>query len=263
MAATPESGLLLRPHARRVAPAVHVAAAAGLGKRYGNGVEALRNLDVQIQQGEMVGLLGPSGSGKTTLLRLLAGAVWPTSGTLHVFGEDVATQRGVRLRARRRRVAAVAQQHGLVPHLSVLQNVVLGRAGAVPLWRALRLVLVPSRGERDAAYGALAAVGIGELLDRPVETLSGGQQQRVAVARALLHGGELVVADEPVASVDQETAEVILAVLRRLVDDEGRTVVVSLHQPALARRFCTRLVTLDRGQLVSDRASTALVAETL
>ena len=246
----------------RAAPAAHTepVVAAGLGKRYLNGVEALRDLHLRIERGELVGLLGQSGSGKTTLLRLLAGAIWPTAGTLRVFGEDVATQRGARLRARRRRVATVAQQHSLVPHLSALQNVLLGRAGAVPLWRALRAVLAPTREERDAAYGVLDSLGVGGLLDRPVETLSGGQQQRVAVARALLHGGELVVADEPVASVDQETAEVILTVLRRLVEHGGRTVVVSLHQPALARQFCTRLVTLAQGQLVLDRPNAAPTA---
>lgn len=245
------------PSAAAVGAVAPVVAASALGKRYGNGVDALSSLDMQVERGEMVGLLGPSGSGKTTLLRLLAGAIWPTSGTLRVLGEDVVAQRGARLRARRRRIATIAQQHSLVAHLSVLQNVLLGCAGRVPLWRALRAMLAPTPAEREAAYGVLDSLDIGGMLDRPVETLSGGQQQRVAVARALLHGGELVVADEPVASVDQDTAEVILTVLRRLVEDGGRTVVVSLHQPALARRFCTRLITLDQGRLVSDQPTTS------
>ena len=226
--------------------------AIDVGKRYANGVDGLRGVSLRVGRGEMVGLLGPSGSGKTTLLRLVAGAIWPTTGTLRVLGEDVWEQRGRRLRTWRRRVANIAQQHSLVPHVSVLQNVLLGQAGQVPLWRALLSTVAPASEEREAAYRLLSALEIGELLNRPVETLSGGQQQRVAVARALLHGGELVVADEPVASVDQETAELLLAILRRLAKADGRTVLVSLHQPALAERFCTRLITLHRGALMDD-----------
>ncbi len=226
--------------------------AAGLSKRYPNGADALRAVDLRVSRGEMVGLLGPSGAGKTTLLRLAGAAAWPTSGALRVLGEDVFSLRGGRLRALRRRVATIAQQHSLIPRVTAQQNVLLGLAGGRPLWRSLRSALAPSDGERAAAHRALASLNIGEALDRPVDSLSGGQQQRVAVARALLQGGELVLADEPVASVDQETAEQILAVLRHLVDEEGRTVLVSLHQRALAMRFCTRIVTLARGAVVYD-----------
>ncbi len=226
--------------------------AAGVSKRYPNGADALRAVDLRVSRGEMVGLLGPSGAGKTTLLRLAGAAAWPTSGTLRVLGEDVFSLHGRRLRALRGRVATIAQQHSLIPRVTAQQNVLLGRAGGRPLWRALRASLAPSDGERAAAHRALASLSIGEALDRPVDSLSGGQQQRVAVARALLQGGELVLADEPVASVDQETAEQILAVLRRLVNEEGRTVLVSLHQPALALRYCTRIVTLARGAVVYD-----------
>ena len=226
--------------------------AAGLTKRYPNGADALRAVDLRVSRGEMVGLLGPSGAGKTTLLRLAGAAAWPTSGALRVLGEDVFSLRGGRLRALRRRVATIAQQHSLIPRVTAQQNVLLGLAGGRPLWRSLRSALAPSDGERAAAHRALASLNIGEALDRPVDSLSGGQQQRVAVARALVQGGELVLADEPVASVDQETAEQILAVLRHLVDEEGRTVLVSLHQRALAMRFCTRIVTLARGAVVYD-----------
>ena len=226
--------------------------AAGLSKRYPNGADALRAVDLRVSRGEMVGLLGPSGAGKTTLLRLAGAAAWPTSGALRVLGEDVFSLRGGRLRALRRRVATIAQQHSLIPRVTAQQNVLLGLAGGRPLWRSLRSALAPSDGERAAAHRALASLNIGEALDRPVDSLSGGQQQRVAVARALVQGGELVLADEPVASVDQETAEQILAVLRHLVDEEGRTVLVSLHQRALAMRFCTRIVTLARGAIVYD-----------
>ena len=225
--------------------------ARGLIKRYPNGVEALRGVDLYVRPGEMVGLLGPSGAGKTTLLRLLGLAVWPTAGTLHVLGRDVTLLRGARLHAARRRIAAVAQQHSLVPRATARHNVLLGRAGGAPLWRALLAALRPTAADRAAAFAALAEVGIGALLNRPVDSLSGGQQQRVAVARALLHGGDLLLADEPVASVDQETAELILGVLRNF-SARGGAVLVSLHQSALAHRFCTRLLVLRDGQVEYD-----------
>ena len=229
-----------------------VVAAAGLGKRYPNGTDALRGVDLGVERGELVGLLGPSGSGKTTLLRLVYGALRPTSGSLTVLGEDVAALRGARLRALRRRVAAIAQQHGLVARSSVLHNVLLGRLGSAPLWRLLWSSLAAGAEERAAAHRLLVALGLGGALYQRVDALSGGQQQRVAVARALLQGGDLLVADEPVASVDHDTAEVILGVLRRLVDEKGQTVLVSLHQRPLALAFCTRLVGLARGVVVYD-----------
>ncbi len=234
--------------------------AVNVSKSYGGGAVALRDVSLRVGAGEVVGLLGPSGAGKTTLLRLLGASVWPTGGTLRVLGQDVRNLRGERLRAHRRRVATIAQQHSLVPRLSALQNVLLGRAGRRPLWEALRAAVAPREIDRTDAFRRLVSLGIGEHLERPVDHLSGGQQQRVAVARALLQQGDLVVADEPVASVDQESAEVILDVLRRVAVDEGRTVVVSLHQPALAARFCTRLVTLERGEVIYDGPAQGLAA---
>ncbi|MGI8424188.1 MAG: phosphonate ABC transporter ATP-binding protein [Chloroflexota bacterium] len=233
--------------------------AADVAKSYAGGAVALRNVSLRVGPGEVVGLLGPSGAGKTTLLRLLGAAIWPTGGSLRVLGRDVRTLRGAQLRAHRRRVSTIAQQHSLVPRLTALQNVLLGRAGGRPLWQAMFAAIAPRDLDRADAFRELAALGIGEQLDRPVDHLSGGQQQRVAVARALLQDGDLIIADEPVASVDQETAEVILDVLRRVAMDDGRTVVVSLHQRALATRYCTRLVTLERGEVMYDGPAHAYV----
>lgn len=226
--------------------------ATNLSKRYSNGVEALRDVTLRVQRGEMVGLLGASGSGKTTLLRLVNASVWPTGGTLRVLGQNTVTLRGAELRSLRRRVATIAQQHSLIPRVSAAQNVLLGQAGRVPLWHMLWSKAVPNPTDRAAVFRLLSELGIDETLDQPADTLSGGQQQRVAVARALLQGGELFIADEPVASVDQETAEQILSVLRRLVEQEARTVLVSLHQRPLALRYCTRVVALNRGGLTYD-----------
>lgn len=226
--------------------------ASGVTKRYANGAVALRNVSLRVEHGEMVGLLGPSGSGKTTLLRLVNASLWPSDGTLRVLGIDTNSLRGRALRDFRRRVATVAQQHSLVPRVSAAQNVLLGQAGRVPLWRMIWSKVIPNHAERTAVFRLLAELGLGEALDQPVDSLSGGQQQRVAVARSLFQGGNLIIADEPVASVDQETAEQILSVLRRLTREQGKTVLVSLHQRALAKEYCSRLVTLERGQIVYD-----------
>jgi phosphonate transport system ATP-binding protein len=234
------------------AAAVPVVEARGVRKRFAGGAEVLRGIDLRLTRGEMVGLVGASGAGKTTLLRLLNGALRPTAGELRVMGTDLTALDGAGLRAHRRRVATIAQQHGLVPRTSALYNVLLGRLGRVPLWRALRAAVAPSAAERAAAGRLLAELGLAGVLRQPVDLLSGGQQQRVAVARALLQDAELVLADEPVASVDHETAHLILGVLSRLATGEGRAVVVSLHQRDLALRFCTRLVALDRGLVTYD-----------
>jgi phosphonate transport system ATP-binding protein len=229
-----------------------VVRAEALGKIYPNGVAGLRELTLSVGRGELVGLLGRSGSGKTTLFRLLVGALRPTRGRLEVLGTDMGRARAAGLRKLRRRVAWISQHHNLVPSLSAAHNVLLSRLGHQRLWRTLSwLVWLPER-ERRAAFSVLAELGVAEKLYQRVDDLSGGQQQRVAVARALLGRPELVLADEPVASVDTRTAEDVLDALVRLNQSAGTTVVVSLHQPELALRYCPRIVVLAEGQLVYD-----------
>jgi phosphonate transport system ATP-binding protein len=226
--------------------------ARGLVKRYPGGVEALRGLDLTIAPGEFVGLLGTSGSGKTTLFRLLVGALRPTAGELRVLGTSLARCRTGALRRLRRRLALVYQQHNLVPSLSVAQNVLLGRLGRVPLPRALGWLVHLTAAERAAVYRVLAELGLADRLYSRVDGLSGGQQQRVAVARALLDPPELLLADEPIASVDAATATLILEQFARLNREHGTTVLVSLHQHAFARRYCRRVLVLAQGALVYD-----------
>jgi phosphonate transport system ATP-binding protein len=227
-------------------------AAEQLRKRYPNGVVALQDISVSVRSGEVVGLLGRSGSGKTTLFRLLVGALRPTSGGLIVLGTDVSAARGETLRDLRRRVAWVSQQHNLVPGLSTAHNVLLGQIGRQPLWRVLlRLLTLPER-ERRAAFEVLNDLGIADKLYDRADDLSGGQQQRVAVARAILGKPQLVLADEPVASVDARTAEDVLAALLRLNTEHGSTVLLSLHQPEVALRLCPRILVLEHGAVVYD-----------
>jgi phosphonate transport system ATP-binding protein len=226
--------------------------AEGLTKVYPNGVAGLRGLDVTIRVGELVGLLGRSGSGKTTLFRLLVGTIRPSAGRLLVLGTDMTRVRAGALRRLRRRVAWISQQHNLVPGLSVGHNVLLGRLARQPLWRALAWLARLPEAERRAAFARLAELGVGEKLYERADDLSGGQQQRVAVARAMVGEPELLLADEPVASVDARTAEDVLGAFLRLNRERGSTVVMSLHQPELALRHCPRILVLAGGALAYD-----------
>ena len=228
-----------------------VVAARGLTKRYDRGVIALDGLNLTIGRGEFVGFLGPSGAGKTTLFRLLNGALRPTTGELAVFGTALPGLHGAALRHLRCRIATVPQSHGLVSSLTAAQNVILGTLGGRAALPALRMLAYLTPGERAAAFDALNRVGIGDKIYTRVDQLSGGQQQRVAVARALLQGANLILADEPIASVDAETAVVLLGLFRELCAT-GRTVLVSLHQPDLARGYCPRIVSLAAGRVVYD-----------
>ncbi|MBI4491439.1 MAG: ATP-binding cassette domain-containing protein [Chloroflexi bacterium] len=226
--------------------------AEGLSKVYPGGVVGLRALSVEIQAGEMVGLLGPSGSGKTTFFRLLGGALRPTGGRLQVLGQDMGRIRAPALRRLRRRTGLVYQHHNLVPGLSAAHNVLLARLGQAPFWHALPGLFHLAEAERRAAFRVLQELEIGDKLYARADDLSAGQQQRVAVARALLHPPELLLADEPIASVDTRTAAQIMDVFQRLNRERGVTVVVSLHQPDFARHYCPRVLILARGELTYD-----------
>jgi phosphonate transport system ATP-binding protein len=236
--------------------------ATGLAKTYAGGVVGLRGLDLTIAQGEMVGLLGPSGSGKTTLFRLLVGALRPTGGHLAVLGQPMDLARTADLRCLRRRLGLVYQQHNLVPSLSVAQNVLLGRLGRVSLVRALGWLVHLSAADRAAVFRVLADLDIPEKLYTRVDELSGGQQQRVALARALLDPPELLLADEPIASVDAATATLVMERLQRLNREQGTTVLVSIHQAEFAHRYCPRVLLLAHGALAYDGPPNALPALT-
>ncbi len=228
-----------------------VVVARGLTKRYGRGPLALDRLDLTVERGELVGFLGRSGAGKTTLFRLLNGALRPTAGEITILGEPLLRLRGPLLRRLRRRVAVVPQAHGLIPSLTAAQNVLLGTLSARGTAGALRTLVYLTGGECDQAFAALERVGIGDAFYTRVDRLSGGQQQRVAVARALVQGADLLLADEPVASVDGATAVTVMEVFRDLCCG-GCTVLVSLHQAELAERYCPRIVALAAGLVVYD-----------
>jgi len=233
--------------------------ARGLTKRYGGGATALHGVDLTVGRGELVGFLGRSGAGKTTLFRLLNGALRPTAGELVVLGMPLARLQGTMLRSLRCRVAVVPQFHGLIPALTAGQNVLLGTLGRRGTLAAMRSLVYLTPAERALAWGALERVGLGDHLYARADRLSGGQQQRVAVARALVQRPELLLADEPVASVDGETAATLLDLFGELAAG-GCTVLVSLHQPGLALRYCPRVVSLADGRVAYDGPTTELPA---
>ena len=234
-----------------MAPPAHAAQRmrlAAVGKSY-KGRDAIHDVSFDVHENEFVALLGASGAGKTTLLRCVAGLIAPDRGAVYVGGADVGELRG---RARRR-VAMIFQQFNLVGRMSALANVLAGRLGHVPAWRGITRNF--ARSDRLLALECLDRVGLLDQAGQRADTLSGGQQQRVAIARALAQRPDIIVADEPVASLDPANGAGILDLLRGICREEGVSVLCSLHQVHLARQFADRLVGLARGRVVLDVAA--------
>ena len=221
----------------------------GVTKTFGT-TTALKNASLQVSRGEIVVLLGLSGSGKSTLLRHVDGLEVPTSGDIEVLGSPVPTLKGKALRRLRSRVGFIFQQFELVPSLTVLENVLTGSLSEV---RGPRLGLWGySKAAKLRALEHLDRVGLLDRAYQRSDTLSGGQQQRVAIARALMQKPDILLADEPVASLDPESSDQVMALIREIAADEGLTVVCSLHQVDLAISWADRIVGLRHGEIVLD-----------
>jgi phosphonate ABC transporter ATP-binding protein len=225
----------------------------------GSRFTALDGIDLDIGQKEFIAVIGLSGAGKSTLLRSLNRMNQPSSGTILFNGEDVTHAYGVRLIELRRRIGFIFQQFNLVRNISVLRNVLTGTLARVPKLRSM-LGLFP-RKEIEIATRYLNEVGLGEKIDNRTDTLSGGQQQRVAIARALAQRPQVILADEPMASLDPKLAEVILQLLRRFNREEGITVIVNLHVLQLAREYADRIVALRKGRIAFDGTPAELTEE--
>lgn len=219
-------------------------------KLFGRHQVALDGIDLEVRKSERVALIGPSGAGKTTLFRLLNCTLRPTSGKLWINGEDVETLHGTRLRQTRRLIGTVYQQHNLVPRLKVVHNVLAGQLGRWSTLLSLGSLAKPC--DIDLAHKALSQVGIPEKIFERTDELSGGQQQRVAIARVLVQDPEVVLADEPVSSVDPTLASSIVRLLIDISETTRKTLVISLHSVDLALAYFPRVIGIKNGTTSFD-----------
>jgi phosphonate transport system ATP-binding protein len=232
---------------------------AGVSKRFGPDVLGLDDVSLTVHAGEVVALVGLSGSGKSTLLRHVDGLHLPTAGRVQVLGVDVGTVRGSALRTLRRRIGFVFQQFELVGSRTVLENVCTGALGRL---RGPRLGLPTyPKAVRREGLEHLDRVGLADRAFQRADTLAGGQQQRVAVARALMQRPEVLLADEPVASLDPESSEQVMALLKTISRENSLTVLCSLHQVDLALGWGDRIVGLRGGRTVLDLPTAGLDRE--
>ena len=228
----------------------------GLSKRYASGAVALDGVDLDVGSGEFITLIGPSGAGKSTLLRCINGLITPTAGEITVDREPVTGASSDGLRSVRARVGFVFQHFNLLKRLSVLDNVRVGSLSRVGSWSSL--VAHFPEVETERARRALRRVGLSGLAHRRADTLSGGQQQRVGIARALVQEPRVLLADEPVSSLDPALSHSFMELLRHINQEDGLTVIASLHVLDLATSYGGRIVGLRAGRIVHDGPPTAM-----
>ncbi len=232
----------------------------GVAMRYPNGVEALRPTCLTFHRGHFTVLLGPSGAGKSTLLRCLNFLNVPTSGEILVEGLGRLNFDRKRLRKLRRITGMIFQQHQLISTRSALQNVLVGRLGE---YSSLRSLFPLPRYEQEFALECLERVGLLDKALERVDSLSGGEQQRVGIARALAQRPQLILADEPVASLDPATADGVLSLLHKITKEDVIPAIVSLHQVELARKHADRIIGLAQGKVVFDGSPQRLSSDIL
>ena len=227
----------------------------GLTKRFGDKL-AVADVTLEIPAGGFLGIIGRSGAGKSTLLRAINRLGEATSGRILWKGEDVTALRGRRLEAWRSRCAMIFQQFNLIGRLDVLTNVLMGRLNHAPAWRSLTGLW--NLEDQAIALSALEQFDIAEFAAQRADQLSGGQQQRVAIARALVQEPELILADEPIASLDPRNTKVVMDALQRINKHFGLTVLCNLHSLDVARSYCDRLIGMAGGRVVFDGAPQTL-----
>jgi phosphonate transport system ATP-binding protein len=242
---------------RGVEPALRI---VGLSKSFGQS-KAVDDVSFSVRPGEVVALLGPSGSGKSTIFRCITQLARLDTGEVHVLGTRMDTLRGSALRRHRRSIGLIFQQFNLIGRLSALDNVLAGRLGSVGPFRATFRAFKAE--DRQAALAALDRVGLLAKSYQRADSLSGGQQQRVAIARVVAQQAGIILADEPVASLDPSAADNVMKLLEGIARERGIAVVCSLHQTALAKRFATRIVALRGGRVFVDQDASAISQEQL
>jgi phosphonate transport system ATP-binding protein len=233
----------------------------GLTKQYGTGERALRGVDLAVPAGQVMALIGPSGAGKSTLIRCVNRLVEPSAGTVRLRGEPVTGLGRKALRRARRRMGMIFQEYALVERLTVMENVLSGRLGYVGFWRSWFRRF--PREDIEAAFHLLARVGLEDQVDKRADQLSGGQRQRVGIARALIQEPDLLLVDEPTASLDPKTSRQIMRLIGELCREHRLAAVINIHDVALAQLFVERVVGLRRGEIVYDGAPDGLTPEAL
>ena len=231
-------------------------AVRNLGKVFPSGTRALEDVNFQIEAGQVVALVGKSGSGKSTLLRCVNRLVSPSSGGLQVLGKSVEQLNNRELRELRGKIGLIMQQFGLVGRLTALENVLAGSLAKLNGPR-IGIGMFP-REIRRQALTQLDRVGLSEQAFQRADTLSGGQMQRVAIARSLMQSPEILLADEPVSSLDPESSKAVLGLLRELADERKLTVIAAMHQFEQAKQFSDRMLGLASGRLVLDKPSSSI-----
>jgi phosphonate transport system ATP-binding protein len=237
---------------------------SSLSKIFKGGENVLKEVSFKMRPGEMVALIGASGSGKSTLLRHLAGLTGGEPGSIvDVLGHRVQENGKIssEIRVIRSRVGFIFQQFNLVGRISVLLNVLAGGLHRMPVWRSLLRLF--RRSEIENGRAALKMVGIEDHAHQRASTLSGGQQQRVAIARTLFQNSQVILADEPIASLDPESARVVMDLLARINKERQISVLVSMHQVNVARLYCKRTIALNKGQVVFDGPTSTLSSDFL
>ena len=221
-----------------------------LVKKYNTGDLALNSVDLEVHKGQVMALIGPSGAGKSTLIRCVNRLVAPTSGEIWFNGENIVKMRSGKLRRARRSMGMIFQEFALVERLTVMENVLSGRLGYVGFWRSY-LRKFPQNDIKDA-FRLLEKVGLDTMVNKRADELSGGQRQRVGIARALIQNPDILLVDEPTASLDPKTSRQIMRLITELCEENQLAAIINIHDVALAQMFSERIVGLREGSIVYD-----------
>ncbi len=233
----------------------------GLVKQYPTGDLALKGVDLDVPKGQVMALIGPSGAGKSTLIRCVNRLVEPSSGQVFLGGEEITGIGKGALRRARRRMGMIFQEYALVERLSVMENVLSGRLGYVSFWRSYFRKFPQS--DIDEAFRLLERVGLDDMVDKRADELSGGQRQRVGICRALIQDPQLLLVDEPTASLDPKTSRQIMRLICELCEERNLAAVINIHDVMLAQMFAQRIVGLRLGEIVYDGPPDGLTSNVL
>jgi phosphonate transport system ATP-binding protein len=233
----------------------------GLTKRYRTGDLAVKGIDLTVPDGQVMALIGPSGAGKSSVIRCINRLVEPTSGSVELNGVDIVKLGSAELRRARRRMGMIFQEYALVERLSVMENVLTGRLGYVPFWQSWLRRFPQS--DIDEAFRLLARVGLDHMADKRADELSGGQRQRVGICRALIQNPELLLVDEPTASLDPKTSRQIMRLIKELCTERKLSAIINIHDVMLAQMFAERIVGLQLGEIVYDGPPDKLTPDVL